>query len=334
MDGQDRGDEGPIKEWEALRKQDLDSLLTSSRELSWSMHGKRLGFYVWGCSDWRAADGKNIVGGYPTVSITGDECALGCDHCRATLLPTMEPAQDPDVLMALAMRFKEEGREGMLISGGCSNDGTLPWERFGEAISAVKKETGLRISVHTGIVKESQAKALSEAGVDEALIDVIGSEATMREVYHIDTKDPLGDMELSLDHLADWGIPMVPHVLVGLHRGQVRGEMRALEMCARREPSVFVVIALIPQKGTPMEHVAPPRAEDVARFIAAARARMPKVPIALGCARPKPPYRGPMDRLAVAAGVNRIASPSREAEKEAKALGVNIYYKRTCCCVP
>jgi uncharacterized radical SAM superfamily protein len=41
-----------------------------------------------------------------------------------------------------------------------------------------------------------------------------------------------------------------------------------------------------------------------------------------------------MDRLAVAAGVNRIASPTREAEKEAKALGVKIYYKRTCCCVP
>jgi hypothetical protein len=221
----------------------------------------------------------------------------------------------------------------MLISGGCSPDGTLPWERFSEAISTIKKETRLRVSVHTGMVREAQAMALKGAGVDEALIDVIGSEATMREICHLASPDPLGEMEASLDFLKQAGIPIVPHVLVGLHKGEIRGELRALDMCARREPSVFVVIALMPQKGTPMERVPPPSAEVVARFIAEARVRMPGVPIALGCARPKHPHRGPMDRLAVAAGVNRIASPSTEAEEEAKAFGLNVYYERTCCCV-
>jgi uncharacterized radical SAM superfamily protein len=63
-----------------------------------------------------------------------------------------------------------------------------------------------------------------------------------------------------------------------------------------------------------------------------ARLRMPHTLISLGCARPRGDDR--LDVLAVEAGVNRMALPSDEAIARAKAYGLEIRYRKTCCSVP
>jgi uncharacterized radical SAM superfamily protein len=314
----------PFKDWAAVKAADLDALIESAREMSWNNIGKDLQCFIPGRMMYMREQGK-----YPTISITGSGCALNCDHCQTKILGTMIAATTPENLYETCIRMNERDNIGVLISGGSKKDGSLPWEGFLETIAKVKEDTNLKITVHTGLIDKETALTLRKAGVDEFLIDVIGSKETMHQVYHLDTD--FSRMEASLEALEATGAPLVPHVVFGLHYGEIRGEMEALEMVARHNPYVFVIVVLIPIKDSPMKEVAPPDPADVARFIAAARARMPTVPISLSCARPTGRYRDELDVLAVETGINRIAMPSEMAVDRAKELGLNVEFFKTCC---
>jgi uncharacterized radical SAM superfamily protein len=241
----------------------------------------------------------------------------------------MIPATSPEELVEVCQRLDAEGNIGVLISGGSLPDGTLPWDPFYNAVRTVKDTTDLKITIHTGLIDEATALRLDAAGVDDFLIDVIGSEDTMREVYHLDSS--LEEMEASLAALESTGKPVIPHIVVGLHYGKVQGEAKALEMVARHKPFALVIVVLRPIRNSPMGDVDPPEPEIVARFISLARFRMPDVPQALSCARPPGRYRKVLDTMAVEAGINRIAMPAEEALERARELGLAIEFHHTCC---
>ncbi len=311
-------------EWSDILSRDLDGLMEEARGISKDHVGTDLQCFIPGTMHYMEDHGK-----YPTVSITGSACALNCDHCQRKILDTMIPAISPEELLTVCQKLAEDGNIGALISGGSLPDGTLPWDRFIDTIAEVKATTDLKITIHTGLIDEDTARRLAEAGVDEFLIDVIGSEETMLEVYHLDAT--LEEMESSLAVLEATGKPIIPHIVVGLHYGQIRGEAVALEMVARHKPYALVIVVLRPIRNSPMGHVDPPDPEMVARFIALARFRMPDVPQALSCARPPGKYRKRLDSLAVEAGVNRIAMPAEEALERARELGMGIEFHHTCC---
>jgi uncharacterized radical SAM superfamily protein len=241
----------------------------------------------------------------------------------------MYPATTPQRLITLCQELKEKGAVGCLISGGCQPDGSVPLDRFVDAIAQIKKNLGLTIAVHTGVINEESAEKLKEAGVDAALIDIIGSDETIREIYQLDVR--VADYEQSLANLSNVGIPLVPHVLVGLHYGRLRGELQALEMISKHEPSAVIIISFMPIHGTKMENVPPPTPMDIGRVILTARLMMRKTPLALGCMRPKGSHRAETDKLAVKAGVNAIAFPAEEAIKLAEQMGCQISFSSTCC---
>lgn len=108
--------------WEAAVAS-LDQALDQARALSWQHHGAKLGIYLPGMF---TAYGRK--GRYPAVSITGQECRQGCDHCRGQLLRTMRPACGGEALYALGKRLAAQGQLGMLISGGSDPQGRLPWD--------------------------------------------------------------------------------------------------------------------------------------------------------------------------------------------------------------
>jgi uncharacterized radical SAM superfamily protein len=93
----------------------------------------------------------------------------------------------------------------------------------------------------------------------------------------------------------------------------------------------YVVVVLMPTKGTPMAGVKPPAPERVAAFIAQARRELPALAASLGCARPRGRYRRILEVLAIRAGINALAVPSDEALAEAKRLGLKVVYRETCC---
>lgn len=302
----------------------LEDVLRTARERSWARFGKRIAFYLPGMFTQDGTSGR-----YPAISITGGACCLACDHCRGKLLAPMVPAAEPNALVRECLRLERDGNFGVLISGGCDPDGSLPWVRFLPALAAVKATTGLRVSIHSGFLNAATAKGLAEAGVDQALIDIIGSEDTYREVYHV-TDGPVR-LEETLEALTGAGLPVVPHIVCGLHRGSLKGEEAALIRAAKLDPRLMVLLSLMPMPGTPMARLKPPAPEAVAECIAEARRLAPKAEIGLGCARPR--GHDLLSELAVDAGVNRMALPSESARRRAAHYGLDMTYHRTCCSV-
>ncbi|MHA1770326.1 MAG: radical SAM protein [Candidatus Thorarchaeota archaeon] len=266
---------------------------------------------------------------FPSISVTGTYCALHCDHCNGQLLETMIPATTPEALWEACMKINDHGGKGVLISGGSTPRGNTPMEKFVPTIKRVKDELDLDIVVHTGIVYPDTIEKLSTAGIDGAMLDIIGSNDTIKEVYHLDLTTDAFDESLSL--LEDYGIPMMPHIVVGLHYGQLHGEDNAIRMIAKYRPESVIVVAFKPLDHTPMEQTIPATPEDIIRVILGARLVIREFPVVLGCARPHGEHRRTTDRLAIRAGVNGIAYPTEEAYYFAKELGLEPVMSNECC---
>ena len=266
---------------------------------------------------------------FPALSITGRTCHLNCEHCRGKLLENMIPVENPDDLFKICLTIKEQGGKGCLISGGSLKDGSVPLMKFIPAIKRVKEELGLRMVIHTGLISPKMAEALATVDVDGVMLDIIGSNETIRKVYHLDRT--VEDFEYSLILLEQNGIPTIPHIVVGLHFGKLEGEKEALKIVARRRIAALVIVVFMPLRGTPMENIDPPPPIVVAKVMLAARFLMPNIPLLLGCACPRGPYKASVDVLSIRAGVNGIAYPSGEAYDFATKLGLKVKIYDECC---
>jgi uncharacterized radical SAM superfamily protein len=313
------------KVW-SLSDKELLSLLDSGKLVQTT---RKVKFYVPSFAFQKTSSSRSSEGRFPTISVTGNECALGCKHCGRKLLKTMVPARTPTKLFEIAQKLKREGAVGCLVSGGCLPNGSVPLERFAPVIGRIKRELGLTVIVHTGIVSGSTAEALKDSGIDAALIDIIGSDLTIRQVCNLNVT--VDDFENSLTMLHETGLNVVPHVIVGLQNGMLEGEFQALKMVKRHDPSALVIIAFMPIHGTEMENTKPPSPIAIAKVVAAARLFFPEVPLALGCMRPKRKHRVQTDVLALKAGADAIAFPSEEAIRYAQEKGFDVAFSPYCC---
>jgi hypothetical protein len=225
----------------------------------------------------------------------------------------------------------ESGAEGVLVSGGCLDDGSVPLERFVADIAGLKSR-GLSVLVHTGLVKRHVARALKDAGVDQILLDIIGDDDTIREVYHLNKT--VEDYRESLAILREENLAAVPHVISGLHFGELRGEFHALEMIRDEGCQQLVIVALMPLPGTKMATVPKTSAEEVGRVLASARIMMPFTPMSLGCAKPASNQKKGMEFYAIDVGVQNIAYPLPDTIRYAEEQGYDITYHEKCCSLP
>lgn len=297
-----------------------------SWNLSRSNHGSTLTVYSPGMFVYNGIRGK-----YQAVSITTRNCSLSCEHCKGVLLQSMPELNSPDALLNFALNAQKRGDTGILLTGGCDENGFLPWKRFIGAILEIKKRTSLKVSIHPGQVDKKTALDLKTAGVDQALVDVIGSEKTAQDVYHL--KGGVDSVLKTMDALSHAEIEMAPHIIMGLHFGEILGEYQALEIMKNYHIKKYVVVVLNPLKQTPMENVVPPPPDEIGRFLVKARREMPQSLASLGCARPRGKYRLAVDMLAVKAGVNSIALASDKAVELALNMGLEVKYESSCCSV-
>ena len=309
-----------------MNKKELTNLLDTSTLVSKS---KKIHFYAPSFMYYKTSYYCSSQNDFPTISVTGKGCALNCKHCGGKVLETMYPATAPEKLFDLCVQLKRKGALGCLISGGCLPNGSIPIGKFVDVIKKVKRELGLTMFVHSGIIDFDTAKKLRNAGVDAALIDIIGSDETIREIYNLNVT--VKDYENSLKALHETGIVFVPHVIVGLHYGKLKGEFHALKMISQYKPSALVIIAFMPIHETEMATVEPPKPEDIAKVITVARLMFPMTPLVLGCMRPKGKHRVKTDILAIKAGVDAIAFPEEEAIKFAENQGYGISFSSFCC---
>jgi uncharacterized radical SAM superfamily protein len=291
--------------------------------------GREIRFYAPSFTYYKSKHYCSSTTDFPTISVTGNSCALNCKHCGCKVLETMHPALSPEELFALGKNLKRNGAKGCLVSGGCLPNGSVPLDEFVPALGRIKRELGLTIFVHTGIIKPQTAFALKEAGVDAALIDVIGSAETVGKVYNL--KVSVQDYAGSLQALEKAELQFVPHVIVGLNEGKLDGELKALQIICQVKPSALVIIAFMPIHGTAMAKTPPPTPVDIAKVSSLARQMFPRTPLALGCMRPKGAVRGETDVLALKVGVDAVAFPTEAAIAYAKGKGYGTVFSSYCC---
>lgn len=300
-------------------------------EKAWALSRDRLGNKVTLCLPGMfMVDGK--TGLYPALSITGGRCLLGCDHCRGKILEPMYSVRDSGELWELCLRLEGEGVLGCLITGGSDSRGRLPWRAFLEGIEKVKARTGLHLSVHSGMLDRETARAMKEAGVDQVLVEVVGARETWARVMHLEEGPEL--LEETLEALYGCGLKVAPHIVAGIQGGEILGERKALQILREYPVEVLVWVAFMPLKGTPLGHATPASPEEVARLIAESRLMFPEAVINLGCARPRGRQRLELERLALKAGVQRIALYSEETLRAAEELGLEVELQPACCSVP
>lgn len=273
--------------------------------------------------------GKNS---FPAFSITAGACALDCDHCQAKILEPMIPATNPEMLdRKVRDLILLQGLQGFLLSGGSNRRNEIRYERFYPVIEGLKRDhPGLKIAIHTALTDEAGARRMEAAGVDTAMMDVIGSDDTIRQVYHLDR--PVEDFEATLAALTATKMQISPHIVVGLHYGEIRGEARALDMVARYPVSALVLVVIMPFYARPGTFKTPATA-DVGRIFLEARTRLADKQVLLGCARPPGMHKRVTDAYAVMAGLDGIAFPAEGAVGVARAIGREWHQEHACCSI-
>lgn len=265
------------------------------------------------------------------ISITGRNCELMCDHCASKILWHMIPATTPEELWKVCTGLKEQGVTGILVSGGSNKDGFVELQPFFDTMRAVKKELGMLVTCHVGLVDEEFARGLREAEVDAVLLDIIGDDETISEVYKLPHRR-VEDYDRSLKFLKEAGLKIVPHVIIGLHYGRIKGEYRAIDMIAKYRPDALVLVVVMPYYGkAKFQLLPPPSTEDSARVVLHARKSLPDSPIMIGCARPAGAERVKLDIYSLLAGVNGIAFPAEGVVTYSKGIGLEPVLSPSCC---
>jgi lipoyl synthase len=267
---------------------------------------------------------------FVSISVTGTACALSCEHCKMQVLRGMTDLRQYDgSLFDLCAGLAEQGAQGVLISGGSDTNGRVPLLSHIPDLIRVRRELGMKIRVHPGLPDEETCAGLGEADIDGAMVDIIGHEDTIREVYHLQTNPEA--YEIILAQLDRYNVPTIPHIILGLHYGRMLGEWRALEMITHYPPKLLVLVILMPLSGTPMAVSKPPTLPEIGQFFVEARQTLPDTPVMLGCARPLGVMKYEIDRLAVDAGLNGIAYPAEGIVEYAKQRGLRPTFINACC---
>lgn len=269
---------------------------------------------------------------FPTISITGNVCALRCKHCEGHYLRYMLSCTTPEELRNTCHALASDGARGVLLSGGYNSEGYVPFEPFLDAIAWVKRETKLFVSIHPGLMPRWLSHELGKVGVDMANFDLIGDDETIKFVLGIDRK--VKDYRRTLKVLIDEMPHVAPHICVGLHAGKLKGERRALEMISDLDIAALVFLILVPTWGTKFEDVGSPSPEVLAELIGEARSKFPHIPLALGCMRPRNDQRVELELAALRSGIDRIEMPSERTIETARRRGLPVRRLDACCAIP
>ncbi|MBG56291.1 MAG: radical SAM protein [Deltaproteobacteria bacterium] len=267
---------------------------------------------------------------FVSISLTGTRCALDCKHCGTSVLRGMKDlSRSSKNLFELCSELSRSGTRGILISGGCDRYGRVPILPHIPDLIRARRELGMTIRVHPGLPDEETAKGLAELDIDGAMVDIIGNNNTIRDVYHLNAKTE--DYDAVMARLNRHDVPLVPHIILGLHFGKMLGEWKALEMTAKHRIKLLVLVILMPLNGTQMQNVSPPSLQEIGAFFNTARKALPQTEIMLGCARPLGKIKIDVDRLAIESGLNGIAFPAEGTLSYARQHGLEPEIINACC---
>lgn len=266
---------------------------------------------------------------FVAVSLNGSSCALHCDHCCTRMLKALYQVTSPDQFTVTAERLAEKGCRGMLLTGGCNADGTIPLIPYVQAAREAKARFGFEYAVHTKLVTERFAEAATAVGADLLMTDIVGDDESLQNVYHL-KGCTVDNVRSSLDRAQARGLTLAPHIMIGIARGQIVGEYKALEMLVGRPMATLALVVLTPLRATPMEGVNVDL-EGVKQVLSKAREMFPATRLTLGCAKLGGKAQRELEEHALALNFDAIAYPSDGMVDLARSKGFDVRLSENCC---
>lgn len=326
-----------VERVEPLDGIELDAVLVNEMQSRFAgLQGERVGRVNFYTPTFKAFASSEITGcgksAWPAISITGGDCKLQCDHCKAKILEPMIATRTPEELWRVVNEQINGGAQGMLLTGGSNHRNEVEYDDYYSTIRKIKDTfPEFKIAMHTALVDMDIARRMEDCGIDAAMMDVIGSQDTITQVYHL--RRTVDDFEKTLEYLVSTKLKVVPHIVVGLHYGHLLGEWNALEIIQRHKPQAVVLVVVMPFYAPESRPFVTPDSKEVGRFFMDARAALPDVPLLLGCARPPGRTKMEIDSYAVMAGLNGLAHPSDGMVELAVRLERDVRVTPACCSI-
>jgi biotin synthase len=262
------------------------------------------------------------------LSVKTGGCPEDCAYCPQSSHYETEvgPEKMLDVgeVLAAARRAKENGSTRFCMGAAWREvkDGPA-FERVLTMIRGVK-ELGLEACVTLGMLTESQAVRLKEAGLDAYNHNLDTSRENYRSIITTRTFD---DRLRTLGNVRAAGIDVCCGGIIGMgETADDRCEMLRTLANMDPQPESVPVNALVRVPGTPLEHLPPVDPLDFVRMIACARILMPGARVRLSAGRTDLTREAQI--LAFYAGANSIfygdkllTTPNPEANEDRSLLG-------------
>ena len=221
------------------------------------------------------------------LSVKTGGCAEDCAYCpQSSHYETKVDAQrmlDVADVIASARRAKDLGSTRFCMGAAWREvkDGPA-FERVLDMVRSVKS-LGLETCVTLGMVTETQAKQLKEAGLDAYNHNLDTSRENYRSIIKTRTFD---DRLRTLKTVRDAGITVCSGGIIGMGESDDdRCEMLRTLANLDPQPESVPINALVPVEGTPLADMPAIDPMDLVRMIAIARILMPRSRVRLSAGR-------------------------------------------------
>ena len=221
------------------------------------------------------------------LSVKTGGCPEDCAYCpQSSKYDTNVGAEkmlDVESVIASARRAKEIGSTRFCMGAAWREvkDGPA-FDRVIEMVRGVKG-LGLEACVTLGMLNESQAKKLADAGLDAYNHNLDTSRENYRSIISTRTFD---DRLRTLQNVRKAGITVCSGGIIGMgESADDRCEMLRTLANLEPQPESVPINALVPVEGTPLASMPPVDPLDLVRMIAVARVLMPKARVRLSAGR-------------------------------------------------
>ena len=254
----------------------------------------------------RAHHADNEVQLCTLLSVKTGGCQEDCGYCSQSSHHSTdvgpEKMLDVDEVLAAARRARDSGSTRFCMGAAWREvkDGPA-FERVLGMIRGVKS-LGMEACVTLGMLTESQAAQLKEAGLDAYNHNVDTSREHYRSIVTTRTYD---DRLRTLGHVRAAGITVCSGGIIGMgESAQDRCEMLRTLANLQPQPESVPINALVPVPGTPLGHLPPVDPLELVRMVACARILMPRSRVRLSAGRKELSREAQL--LAMYAGANSI----------------------------
>lgn len=242
------------------------------------------------------------------LSIKTGGCTEDCGYCpQAARYHTgvkSEKLLPKEEVLEQAVKAREAGSTRFCM--GAAWREVKDGDQFDEVIEMVKgvRELGLQVCTTLGMVNETQARRLKQAGVYAYNHNIDSSEDFYSEIIHTRS---FGDRIETLRNVRDAGMTICTGGIIGMGES-TDDRLSFLQRLATFEPhpESVPINALVPVAGTPLADQKRVDPLEMVRMIATARLLMPKTSIRLSAGRLEMSREAQM--LCFMAGANSVFS--------------------------